>query len=80
MNEVQLRLTRCFAAVFPNLPSSEIAAASVERVRGWDSVAAATLVTAVEEEFGVEFDSDALETLTSFPAILEYLCRHSTET
>ena len=68
MSELQDRLSRCFAAVFPDLPESQIASASVESVKAWDSVAAATLVTAVEEEFGIEFDADTAGELTSYQA------------
>ena len=68
MNDIQARLSRCFAAVFPNLPESQITVASLDTVEGWDSVAAATLITTVEEEFGVEFDMDTIGNLTSFQA------------
>jgi len=73
VNSIQTRLTRCFAAVFPNIPEQQITTASVETVEGWDSVAAATLITTIEEEFGVEFDMDALSSLTSFQYIFDYL-------
>lgn len=69
MSDLQARLTRCFAAVFPNLPESQITSASLDTVKGWDSVAAATLITTIEEEFGVEFDVDSVGNLTSFAAI-----------
>ena len=69
MSDLQARLTRCFAAVFPNLPESQIMSASLDTVKGWDSVAAATLITTIEEEFGVEFDVDSVGNLTSFAAI-----------
>lgn len=69
MNDLQGRLSRCFAAVFPQLPESQISSASVDTLEGWDSVAAATLVTTIEEEFGVEFDVDSLGDLTSYQAI-----------
>ena len=68
MNDIQPRLSRCFAAVFPNLPQSQITTATLDTVEGWDSVAAATLITAVEEEFDVEFDMDTVGNLTSFQA------------
>ena len=69
MNDIQNRLDRCFAAVFPDLPKSQIRSANVETVKGWDSVAAATLITAIEEEFGMEFDTDIAAELTSYSAI-----------
>lgn len=73
MSDLYGRLSRCFSAVFPNLPESQITAASVETVEGWDSVAAATLITTIEEEFGVEFDVEAVGTLTSYAAIAHEL-------
>ena len=79
MNDVQRRLTRCFAAVFPNLPESQITSATLDTVEGWDSVAAATLVTTIEEEFGIEFDVDAVGNLTSYQAISDYLSKLPTK-
>lgn len=70
MNDIEPRLLRCFSAVFPGIPEPQITNANVETIETWDSVAMATLVTAVEEEFGVEFDVDSLSTLTSFQGIL----------
>jgi acyl carrier protein len=73
VNDLQGRLSRCFAAVFPNLPESQIATASLDTVEGWDSVAAATLITSIEEEFGVEFDMETVGNLTSYGAIAKEL-------
>jgi acyl carrier protein len=73
VNDLQGRLSRCFAAVFPNLPESQIATASLDTVEGWDSVAAATLITTIEEEFEVEFDVESVENLTSYAAIAREL-------
>lgn len=73
MNEIEQRLVRCFSAVFPGIPEPQIKNASVENIESWDSVAMATLVTAVEEEFAIEFDVDSLSNLTSFQSMLDYL-------
>lgn len=73
MNDLQGRLRRCFTAVFPNLPEQQITTASLDTVEGWDSVAAATLITTIEEEFGMEFDVDAIGNLTSYQSISNYL-------
>ena len=77
MIDLQVRLGRCFAAVFPNLPESQITSASLDSVEGWDSVAAATLITTIEEEFGVEFDMDTVGELTSYKAIADALAAMS---
>lgn len=75
MNDIPARLTRCFAAVFPDVSEHEITNASLDTVEGWDSIAAATLITTVEEEFGIEFDAEILGDLTSYQSILDYLRR-----
>ena len=64
------RLIHCFQAVFPDLSESDIPRASAERVGAWDSVATVTLTAVVEEEFGVQFQADDIENLTSFDAFL----------
>ncbi len=73
MNDVQERLIKCFLAVFPQMGRQEVSSASMETVEAWDSVATITLVTVIEEEFGIQFGTDALERLVSFHSIIEYL-------
>ena len=73
MNNNELRLAKCFSAVFPDLDDQEIRLATTTNVDGWDSVASVTLITLIEEEFGVEVDADDLERLVSFESVLEYL-------
>lgn len=73
MNDARERLNRCFLSVFPQLNPEKIASANVETVEAWDSVAAVTLMTVIEEEFGIEFQQDALERLGSYQSILGYL-------
>ncbi len=73
MNDAQARLLKCFSAVFPELPESQIPAASPTSVKEWDSVATITLLTVVEEEFRVQFEPEELEQLVSFKSILDFL-------
>jgi acyl carrier protein len=73
MDEHRSRLTRCFAAVFPDLPAAEIPAATPAGVKAWDSIAHVTLIAVVEEEFGITVDPADLEHLVSFDAFLDYL-------
>jgi len=73
MDETRSRLLRCFSAVFPGSSESELEAASLGDVEGWDSVATITLLSLVEEEFGVEFEPQDLERQTSFARIREHL-------
>lgn len=77
MDDVRARLERCFAAVFPDLRPDEIEDASPESVEAWDSLANATLVAVVEEEFDVEFSPDELGELDSFDALAGYLERRA---
>jgi acyl carrier protein len=64
LSDIEVRLIRCFAAVFPGLSDDQIVSASVDTVEAWDSVAAATLVSVIEEEFGIEFNEEILVELT----------------
>ncbi len=73
MDELSTKLTRCFTTVFPGLDPSRAAAASVETVPEWDSVAQITLLTVIGEEFGFEPDFERFEGATSFASILDRL-------
>ena len=69
------RLIKCFAAVFPELDEQQIRSATPTSVSSWDSVATITLMSVIEEEFGIEVDSDHLEQLLSFDSALAYVSR-----
>ena len=73
MSDLQARLSKCFAAVFPQLDENQIRQASLGAVEGWDSVATVTLLTVIEEEFGVQFGPEDLERLVSYESIKDYL-------
>jgi acyl carrier protein len=73
MDEQQKRLANCFCAVFPELSSEEIIHASSGTVRSWDSVAVVTLLTVIEEEFGINIEEDDPAKFDSFQRILSYL-------
>jgi len=72
MIELDDRLVRCFAAIFPHQTTEEIRAASIGTLPGWDSLATVTLFALIEEEFGIEIDLERLPELT-FEAIQHYL-------
>ena len=76
MADVPARLRQCFASVFPDLPADEIEDATPGSVEAWDSLANATLVTVIEEEFELEFSPDELGELDSFEQIAAYVARH----
>lgn len=46
---------------------------SMDTIERWDSLAQIDLVAALEEEFGVTFEVDEFETMTSFTEIVETL-------
>ena len=73
MDEQQRRLANCFCAVFPELSSEEIFHASSATVPSWDSVAEVTLLTVIEEEFGISIEEDDPAKFDSFQRILSYL-------
>jgi acyl carrier protein len=73
MDELRQRLIDCFQVVFPDLPPEKIATASPETVAEWDSVAGLTLMTVVEEKFGLQIDLDDLAGLDSFESFYSYL-------
>lgn len=73
MDDLRQRLTECFLVVFPALSPGEIPYASPASVGSWDSLATISLVTVVEEEFGIQFPPGDLELLGSFELMLDYL-------
>jgi acyl carrier protein len=73
MDEKQMRLAGCFLAVFPELSSDRIMEASSISVQNWDSVAGVTLLTVVEEEFGIIIEDDDFARFNSFKGFLNYL-------
>ena len=44
---------------------------------GWDSLVGVSLVTVIDEEFGVQIDLPDLMELGSFDAIHQYLSQHA---
>ena len=73
MDEKQVRLAGCFLAVFPELSFDGITESSSMSVQNWDSVAGVTLLSEVEEEFGITIEDDDLARFNSFNGFLNYL-------
>lgn len=73
MNGKRERLLQCFSSLFPQLSTAQLEAATLDTVVNWDSVASVTLVSMIEEEFGVSVDLDEYSRFTSFEACLRYL-------
>ena len=77
MAEVNDRLARCFASVFPVATPEEIRTVQIESMPGWDSLVGVSLVTVIDEEFGMQIDLPDLMDLGSFDAIRQYLSEHA---
>lgn len=73
MNDIQNRVSQCFANVFPDVPAAELPKASVSSVAKWDSVAHITLLASIGEEFAIEISEDDFEDLNSYAVILAYV-------
>ncbi len=73
MSNVQERLINCFGTVFPDLSRDEIPLASSTSVASWDSLATVTLVSIIEEEFGMVITPEDYEYMVSFELVRECL-------
>jgi len=73
MADLQSRLIDCFSGVFPMLAADEIPRASTTTVEAWDSIATATLMAVMEEQFGIQVAPEDLDRFVSFREILAYL-------
>jgi acyl carrier protein len=73
MSEQDDRLVRCFASVFPTLSEEEIRASNVVPLFDLDSLAGVTLLTLIDQEFGVNAELSELLELGSFEAISQFL-------
>lgn len=73
MDDIEKRLAACFSAVLPELAPEEISQASAASVESWDSVATATLLAVVEDEFGISIEVQDPSRFDSFRNILAYL-------
>jgi acyl carrier protein len=71
MHDVQDRLIKCFATVFPELSPEEIVKTTADCAANQDSLSAVTLLAVVQEEFGLDLEVDDMENLVSFKAMLE---------
>ena len=73
MSDTQDRLVNCFKTVFPNLTAEETVRASTASVATWDSLATVTLVSVIEEEFGIVILPEEYEYIVSFSLVSECL-------
>ena len=73
MDDVRVKLERCFALTFPKLDPSQFATATAQNVSEWNSLAQLTLLTVIGEEFGREIDFEEFEGANSFEALAQLL-------
>jgi acyl carrier protein len=73
MADLESRLVNCFSTAFPELDSQEIHSVSMGSLASWDSLAGITLLSLIEEEFGISISPDDSAGLISFELILDYL-------
>lgn len=72
-SEIRTQLEECFSVVFVDLAPGEIPTASMETVEAWDSLGTLTLVSVVEQMFGVKVEIDDVAELVSFERIAAWL-------
>jgi acyl carrier protein len=77
MNDIQTRVSQCFANVFPGVAPADLPSASVESLARWDSVAHVTLLSAIGEEFSLDISPDDFDELTSYKLILQFVENHA---
>jgi acyl carrier protein len=73
MSDIPSRVAACFTNVFPDLAEADVTRASQASLPQWDSVAHVTLLSAIAEEFGIELDEEAFESLASYLLILDFV-------
>lgn len=76
LQDLEHRLMRCFSSVFPDLDEAQIRNASIDSVPEWHSLASVTLISVVQEEFGVQVSLTDLPSLVSFAAVQNYVQHH----
>lgn len=73
MDEVEMRLAKCFCSVFTGLSLSGAREATVDTVSEWDSINTVTLFAVLKEEYGVDVYGNDIGSMLSFKEILEYI-------
>jgi acyl carrier protein len=66
-------LIRCFSAVFPALDEDEIPQVERKSMANWDSLANFSLISVIEEEFGIQVAAADIDRFVSFGSVLEYV-------
>lgn len=69
MSELDAKLEAIFRAAFPALDGASVRSATRDSVEAWDSIAAVTLASLVEEEYGPLFDIEEAAEWTSYEQV-----------
>lgn len=73
MTDIPSRVSQCFISVFPDMSAADLPRASQSALPQWDSVAHATLLSAISEEFQIDLDDESFESLTSYLLIVDFV-------
>lgn len=74
MNNLE-KLTNVFADTF-GIAVNEVAGLQYQGIEQWDSVGHMTLVAAIEDEFGIEMDTDDIIDMSSFEKAKEIVVKY----
>ena len=74
MNNLE-KLTKVFADTF-GIAVEEVAGLQYQGIEQWDSVGHMTLVAAIEDEFGIEMDTDDIIDMSSFEKAKEIVAKY----
>lgn len=77
MNDIKKRVASCFSNVFPGIQPEEIPTASTASLAAWDSLGHVRLLASIEEEFRLQLEMDDFDELISYPLIMAYLEKRS---
>ena len=70
---MQERIKKVMSSVF-GLPEREIPdSAAFDHLKGWDSLGHITLMMAIEQEFSVELNSEAMLNALTLPALEDFV-------
>lgn len=75
MNNLE-KLTNVFADTF-GIAIKEVAGLQYQGIEQWDSVGHMTLVAAIEDEFGIEMDTDDIIDMSSFEKAKEIVAKYN---
>lgn len=77
MNNLE-KLTKVFAETF-GIDEAQVAGLKYQVIEQWDSVGHMTLVAAIEDEFGIEMDTDDIIDMSSFEKAQEIVAKYGVE-